>query len=516
MRLLAKGLSFYLLVISLFSVSIVKAEQEQKGELDNLLKRSDMKDFAPIKIKRKALDLSDPFQVQIYGELRERGIKDKEILDAYDLLFENKFEAAYKNLIKFSSKDYVRSSLIYLAYKIDLSQTMIDMWIEELKNPGFLDKQTTVALDQVVGVKASNWLLKKGVFLTTEQIKILRESGAKNINFNDSLRAVSYLRTAQDATEAIGYLEVDDPLRLSLAESLVLSFARKGELANAAKVLKGVYEPGLAKSDDIEEVSYYYLNLARLLYQAKAYDASQEYYALIPSVSRHYLTAQVETLWISLQKREFERVKGQAKTLEHKIFKKHFLPDRHLISSIAHLQTCQFDQVNNSFIEFLDENRAHALKIQTELKQPTPHLIDQHHRTVKLLLTAEKTLRSEINKYGELNLVTADLERKFSQVREAQAAEARRQWQNRKRVMEIAIQKMRFVKIEYLSTMRRLKSKLALIRDKMADQVSTKASAPSVSNAVVFPFDGQFFSDELFSLTAQIKDLCLKEKKNVE
>lgn len=502
----------------LFGVANSYAEEEKTAsqDLDKLLKSSEVKDFAPIKIKRKALNLSDPFQVQIYGELRERGIKDKEILGAFDLLFEDQFEPAYKTLLKYSNEDYIRSSLIYLSFKLDLSQTMIEMWIEEIKDPKFLDRQTTVALDQVVGIKASSWLLKRGVYLTPEQIEIVRSSGAKNINFNDSLRAISYLGSADAATKAIGYLEVDDPLRLSLAESLVLSFAKKGELANAAKVLKGVYEPGLAKSDNIEEVSYYYLNLARLLYQARAFDASKEYYALIPDRSQHFLTAQVESLWIALQKRDFETVKGQAKTLEHKVFKKHFLPDRHLISSIAHLQTCQFEQVNKSFKAFLDENRAHALKIQSELKASTPHIVDQHHRVVKLLMRAEKTLRSEINRYGKLNLATSDLERKFSQVREAQANLARRQWQNRKRVMENAIQKMRFVKIEYLSTMRRLKSKLALVKEKMADQISTKASAPSVSNAVVFPFDGQFFSDELFSLTAQIKNLCLREKKNAK
>ena len=497
------------LTLVLATVSNVSAAED----LDKLLNKSSLKNFEPIQIKRQALDLSDAFQVQIYGEIRERGVSNKEILAGFDLLFANKYKDSFRVLDQYRAEPYVKAALIYLSYKLDYKFLAVNLWIDQLANPSFLDKQTTIALDQVMGENASKWLLKAGVLLTPEQKEVLASSGAKNIKFNDSLRALAYLRTGDQTKEAISYLEATDPLRLKLAESLVLDFAKKGELANAAKVLKGVFEPGLEHSNNIENISFYYLNLARLLYQAEAFDASKEYYKLIPDESKHYLTAQVEKMWIDMQQKDFSSVKGQVKTLELKIFENHFLPDRHLLNSMAQLQTCQFEQTKKSFDQFLNENRLHAQEIESQLKANSPKLLDKKTLPIVLLERGEKEINFELGQLKESGHYAQRLEAGLASISAAKITEAKRQWTNRKLILEKAIYRMRFVKVEYLSTMRRLQSKLALMRKKhQEDSISTKNAAPTVNNAVVFPFDGQFFADELFSLRAQIKNLCLKEK----
>lgn len=497
------------LAIMLATVSSLNAAED----LDKLLNKSSLKNFEPIQIKRQALDLSDSFQVQIYGEIRERGISNKDILAGFDLLFANKYKESFDVLDKYRTEPYIKAALIYLSYRLDYKYLAVNLWIDQLADPSFLDKQTTIALDQVMGENASRWLLKAGIILNTDQKEVLKSSGAKNIKFNDSLRALAYMRTADQTKEAISYLEATDPLRLKLAESLVLDFAKKGELANAAKVLKGVFEPGLEHSNNIEDISFYYLNLARLLYQAQAFDASMEYYKLIPDESKHYLTAQVEKMWINMQKRDFSSVKGQVKTLGLKIFENHFLPDRHLLNSMAQLQTCQFEQTKKSFDQFLYENRSHAKEIESQLKSQLPRLLDTKVLPIVLLERGEKEIKIELSKLTEKEHYVERLNANLDFISNAKIAEAKRQWSNRKKILEKAIYRMRFVKVEYLSTMRRLQSRLALMRKKhQEDSISTQNAAPVVNNAVVFPFDGQFFADELFSLRAQIKNLCLKEK----
>ena len=85
------------------------------------------------------------------------------------------------------------------------------------------------------------------------------------------------------------------------------------------------------------------------------------------------------------------------------------------------------------------------------------------------------------------------------------------QWSNRKKLLEQSIRNMRFVKIEYLSTMRRLKSKLALLNNK--DSISTQLAARSKTDQIKFPYDGVVFGDELFNYSSDIKNLCLKGKR---
>ena len=89
--------------------------------------------------------------------------------------------------------------------------------------------------------------------------------------------------------------------------------------------------------------------------------------------------------------------------------------------------------------------------------------------------------------------------------------EIERDRKNRKALVQNALRNMRFVKIEFLSTMRRLKEKLALIKGE--DRVSTLTSAIDKTDKLEFPYDGVLFGDELFNMRSKIKSLCLKERK---
>ncbi len=95
------------LTLVLATVSNVSAAED----LDKLLNKSSLKNFEPIQIKRQALDLSDAFQVQIYGEIRERGVSNKEILAGFDLLFANKYKDSFRVLDQYRAEPYVKAAL---------------------------------------------------------------------------------------------------------------------------------------------------------------------------------------------------------------------------------------------------------------------------------------------------------------------------------------------------------------------------------------------------------------------
>jgi tetratricopeptide (TPR) repeat protein len=479
--------------------------------LDQLIGGAKNKNFEPIKIKRTTLNLDDPFLVQVYGQLREKGIKDKEILGVYDALFAKDYQSVLAGLDFHSHKEFINATKVYVLYRLGHAQSAVNLWIDLSKRPGFLDSQLAVALDQVVGQDASNWLIKKGIVLTKRQKLHLQKLGDYNLQFHYSLQGLAFLRAGDQGLKIIPFLEKKDPLRLELAKSLILFYARKGELSSAAKVLKGVFEPVLIESNDTEDISEYYLMLGRLLYQAKAFDAAWEYYQLIPDESRHYMTAQVESMWISIREQDFGRIKGHAKTLELDIFQKEFLPERHLVTAMAHLKTCQFEKVNHSFQYFLRENKRHARDITKQLGSDAPIVLDKKNFYMRGIQVAQKRLPLEFGKLkGYKGYQLGKLQDQIELVKKQRKQEARRQWRNRELILEQAIQRMRFVKVEYLSSMRRLKDKLARLQ-KNSDQVSTKSSSLKQPGNIVFPFDGMFFSDELFHVTSAVTNLCLKD-----
>jgi ATP adenylyltransferase/5',5'''-P-1,P-4-tetraphosphate phosphorylase II len=54
--------------------------------------------------------------------------------------------------------------------------------------------------------------------------------------------------------------------------------------------------------------------------------------------------------------------------------------------------------------------------------------------------------------------------------------ELRKRWENRKKILESSIRKMRFVKVEFISLMRRMADKIKNNKD--ADSITTYQAAP--------------------------------------
>jgi hypothetical protein len=256
--------------------------------------------------------------------------------------------------------------------------------------------------------------------------------------------------------------------------------------------------------------------LARLLYQAKAYDAANDYYSLIPDESKKYLEANVESLWLSMRSDDLPTLKGQIKSFEFSQFKDVFLPEVFLVSSMANLQTCQFDAVKDAFTQFVQVNSKMAKEISSELNKAEPRIIKLNFHTKHLLRSLALTQKELIKISSRADAAnwlheTKQLSTQLAEFKVRRNSEATRQWKNRMTLLEHSIKNMRFVKVEYLSAMRRLKNRLALL--KTEDHISTRQAARSKTDQVKFPYDGIVFGDELFNFSSEIKNLCLQGKR---
>jgi hypothetical protein len=303
-------------------------------------------------------------------------------------------------------------------------------------------------------------------------------------------------------------------LRELLAKSAILDFSRKGQLGDAAKIVKEVLEPVLSKTDDLEKISEYYLLLARLLYQAKAYEASERYYSLIPDESMRFLQARVELLWISMRTDDHSVILGELKSLELSIFNEKFLPEVFLVSSMANLQLCQFSKVQDSFNQFIKNNKEFAKELSENLGSESPKQLDQKNGYINRLANSLKYQKNEIKaitstilEKEESDAYISKLQKDESEIILLKNKEIKQEWKNRQRILEATLRRMRFVKIEFLSKMRRLNGTLA---NSSEDSVSTLTSAIDKTDKLEFPHDGVIFGDELFHYTSRIKNLCLQ------
>jgi hypothetical protein len=484
---------------------------------DLLVRDKGTKNFVPIVKKIKQVVLDDPFVVQVYGALRVYGVTDTNILAGYDELFQKNYHKALSLLYKTKASPkierLVSATKIYLFYKLDLSQSMINLWINESAENNLANTQLGVSLDQVIGESASKWILKKSIYLSSVQKERLNLIKNEKSKFNYSLQSYANLRAGHDSLNLLGKLDTNDPLRYLLANTIIIAFAEENKLAEAGEIVKEVIEPVIKNDENMEKISRYYLTLARLLYQAGAYEASKQYFNAIPDESSEFLKSRVESLWVSMIGNDHSVILGELKSLELTAFEKEFLPELHLVSAMANLQLCQFSAVEKSFKNFIRTNKRHLEAYDKKKSQLLITELAPNNFFIKKLLEFKKIGVKELGVLQKLKLddEAHSLKISISMSKNNIENEINTFRSGQKKLIEMALRNMRFVKIEYLSTMRRFKDKLAGGRH--SDKVSIMTSAIDKADKLEFRYDGVLFGDELFNMRSKIKNFCLKDRE---
>lgn len=511
---------------ALLTLSIIACSVSSYGSTGSDILLGDKKLSKENKIinYQKQLVLDNPFLVQLYGSWKSLNTNNKTINKAVQLTLGKEFYNAFVSLNKIENgrspreKAFVSALKLYLLWEQDLAQTFFTEWVELSSTDKFLGTELSIALDQLLIKKDSRWFIENGISLSPKLLTSLNKISEMDSGFNHLAQAYFSLRGGKDSLKWIGKINPTDNLRLKLADSVILAYAKNNELANAAKLLKEIYEPALSKSSDVDELSDYYILLARLLYQAKAYDASEHYYSLIPDKAKVFLQARVEKLWISLRDDNPQQIKSELKTLSLSIFDKKFIPELHLVSGIANLRLCQFKEVEHAFNSFVRVNKENIKEISKNIASPNPKMIDSEDFFVKLANTSilkkdleQKRFDSWTESGVDFSQYSERLVLLKSHSEQVLTSELHRKWKNRQVLIEATIKKLRFVKVEFLSQMRRLNKSISLKRQQ--DSVKTIASGREKSDRFSFPYDGVLFADELFHISSEVKDLCLRSKK---
>lgn len=473
-------------------------------------------DLSPQIQSQKSLNLDNPFVIQLFSSWKAAGALAMNENLWVELILNKDHDQALSLISAIREPKLakiVEASELYLLFKTRRYQSFVNKWIEVSARSPFLQTELGLSLDQVVGNKSTELLVDQGIFLTDEQMKKLATIENYPSKFNYSLQAFKALRTGENATKWIGKLEEGDPLRLPLAKTALLFYSKDGKLGASGKIIKTVVEPILNQTGEDEEISLYFLTLARLLYQAGALQESKKYYDLIPATSSHYLKARSESLWAHIRERDYSRTKGELATLEMSIFNKEFYPEAYLVSAMANVMLCQFTEARSAINRFVDVNKSWAKEIATNLGSPNAKAIDLNYFLLNLN-KSEVSLNFEIKAIEEKDPNSAylpELKAKMALLQEARKKEIQQQWANRNKLLETALYKMKFVRIELLSRMRQFELSRPIAS---GEELRNQEAISAKRNQLRFKNDGVLFGDELFHMSASVTNKCYLATKS--
>lgn len=472
-------------------------------------------DFSAQITTQKALKLDDPFLVQLFARWKTLGALAPQTNDLFDLIFAGERKQALVMLNSHTDTKIAELKVpmeMYLLYREGHFQSFLSLWIEHAASSNFLSSELGLAFDQLAAPGFSLLVMNSGFNITAEHARSLLKISEKESRLNYTLQAFMALKSGKDGIKWIGKLTPNDELRILLAQSAVLAYAKEGQLGASGKLISQVIEPWMLKENDLEKVALYYLTLGRLLYQAKAFDQAEHFYYLIPESSRYFVKARVEILWSHLQRRDFSTAKGQLATLRLSVFQEKFYPEIFLVQAIGNTMLCEYTAAKDSIQNFIEVNKTWAQRIDAALKSEMPEVVSDNHyvQFLRAQLASVKQEKAALEQL-ELSSYTTRLAAMEIEAQRALEKLAHNQWRSRKEVLEAAIYKMKFVRVELLSRMRAFNEGLAQNLSQQ-DQVQTYQAARAKGNQIVFPSDGIVWSDELFNMSAEVKNLCLQGK----
>ncbi len=186
--------------------------------------------------------------------------------------------------------------------------------------------------------------------------------------------------------------------------------------ANAFKTLLRTAReaPKVAEIKRFEELAK--LSLARVFYSVGQYKLSIKYYDLIAQDSPNWLQSLFEAAWAHFQRNNASKALGNIHTLNAPYFEDQFFPESLILKAVIYFQNCLYDQAGSSVKEF--QARYPAMKralaqIIKEHKDPA----DFYDYAIKIR-KREAGLSPEIGRYARSVLRDKTLSKTFKYVEE--------------------------------------------------------------------------------------------------
>jgi len=297
---------------------------------------------------------------------------------------------------------------------------------------------------------------------------------------------------------------------------------------------------------EVKELAF--LALARIAYQIGDYDAAIYYYRKIPQGSYKQATAFYESAWVYFLKGDYSRALGTFHALDSPSFKHYFYPEMWILEATAYLNMCQFDRAKLALQRFEEET--------LPLIQPLENFLAATQRPEEFF----KALVSMVNGqqlYGMperlVASVLADVEfyNLYQTVRQIDGEIARVRKDSgalgayatglldnltqlkSDRTREIGLT-IRLILRDVLQEMQKFRTKFIALgidmedlaieeldrRSQLGDGANTAVTADAESggqSAIIgsdtwrWPFEGEYWSDEIGSYRSMAPDICVRQ-----
>ena len=358
------------------------------------------------------------------------------------------------------------------------------------------------------------------------------------------------------ALESLGEVEPTDEKSYLRAQYLIgVVQTRRNEAQPALEAFKNVlrYARDQQTNDFVDEmVRKATLSLGRLFYTARQYDAAVRYYDEIEQSDPAWLDSLFEISWTYYQVGNFDRALGNLHTLNSPYFVNEYYPESLILQAVIDLKNCHFPQVLGAVDRFVESYKPLKEELELQLKRTqAPNefyyylarlskqdsqaaLSNQLKRVINAALQ-DKRLRRLLQYVVQLNREVGRLEEmkkgmtrqrgmdyttsllgdltSYRELVISDAGEAAKSRLDRVRaeLTDLLSQALR-VKFE---TLRAQRAMLSLQKTMTADQVAELraqklARPPADEEHMYWPFDGEYWRDELGAYTFVIANRCLK------
>ncbi len=354
--------------------------------------------------------------------------------------------------------------------------------------------------------------------------------------------------TAKDAFEAIGKKAGEFYVKARFLLGVIQVRQKKPE--KALETFKEVLRHFRDEGDDFPGSKALYsetlLNMARVFYSTKQYDLAIKYYGRIEKYSDHWLQSLFEMSWTHFRQRDYAKAMGSLHTLNSPYFEEQYFPESQVLQAVILYSNCRYEDailVVDQFVKNYDTLRKELASNLKENEDATDFYYwlatlgtkgklfsmrlkrifnvalndGKLYRLFSLIisLNREEALLESMQKAAVQKELAARLLGDLVTYRELAIGETGEQARTKlstvhKDLRKLVSQAMK-VKFESLNALKEI------IEGKRAKtKESSEAGKVNTGNAELFvewPFEGEYWKDELDSYLFRVESLCPERKK---
>ncbi|MBW1877122.1 MAG: hypothetical protein JRJ84_02045 [Deltaproteobacteria bacterium] len=181
----------------------------------------------------------------------------------------------------------------------------------------------------------------------------------------------------------------------------------RGKLKSAVKAFRDVYQADLEAHDertrrellDLKELSL--VNIARIYYGLERFETSDEFYSLVDRESSYWPQSLFERAWAQFMMNDLNGTLGLILTTNSPYYRDHeYLPEATVLRALTFFQLCQYDEVEDLLLDF----EATYRPMRDEMR----HFLDQYTTS-----EGQKLADQAFETYFEQSHEGSDLRRSF-------------------------------------------------------------------------------------------------------